>query len=100
MHYMSDKRGKGPARTHLLRRNPGLCSVGSQRVRPVYPTLRKEREGWGGYRVKDRRFTRGNRMGHPSMSEGDRRLRENSILFREMALRVRKMLCFVSGHDF
>ena len=29
-----------------------------------------------------------------------RSLRENSILSQETALRVRKMLCFVSGHDF
>jgi hypothetical protein len=61
MHYVSDKRDKG-AGTHLLRE--GLCSVGSQKMRPVYPTLRKEHEGWGRYRGKDRCFTRGNRMGH------------------------------------
>jgi len=31
---------------------------------------------------------------------GLKSLRENSILSRKTALRVRKILCFVSGHDF
>jgi hypothetical protein len=32
--------------------------------------------------------------------QGLKSLRENLILSRETALRARKMLCFVSGHDF
>jgi hypothetical protein len=76
MHYVSDKRDKG-AGTHLLRE--GLCSVGSQRVSHVYPALRKDAKD-GAIPREGQMLYRGNRMGHPSICEGDRGLRENSIL--------------------
>ena len=34
-------------------------------MRSDYPTLRKEREGWSGYRGTNRCFTRGSRNGTP-----------------------------------
>jgi hypothetical protein len=42
-----------------------FCASTNMGAYSASPTLRKEREGWGGYRGKNRCFTRGSRDGAP-----------------------------------
>jgi hypothetical protein len=59
------------------------CGEGPRSEEPRHPTLRKEREGWVGYRVKSRCFTRGSRMGHPTLCLGQEIPGVRQFVFRQ-----------------